>query len=107
MLMTPITHADCFVALARSGDPVRAAALCDTSPAALLSAVQRLETELDGLLFTRLPGALRLSRLGAAWLPLMERLSDAPEAKLPGHLHDPGPIPELAPTHDLAGAVAA
>lgn len=75
MLMTPITHADCFVALARSGDPAHAAALCGTSPAALLSAIQRLETELDGLLFTRLPGALRLSRLGAAWLPLMESLS--------------------------------
>lgn len=64
-----ITHAQCFVALAHVGTPVGAAAQCGVSVGALLRAIQRLEVAVGGLLFSRLPGPVRLSPLGEAWLP--------------------------------------
>lgn len=61
-----------FLAAARELNFTKAARTCNVSQPALTRAIQKLEGELGGPLFTRRPGAVELTQMGRSLLPRLE-----------------------------------
>jgi DNA-binding transcriptional LysR family regulator len=69
-----------FLALAQTLNFTRAAKACNVTQPALTKAIQRLEGELGGPLLYRERNLSRLTELGEAMLPLLERTAHAAES---------------------------
>lgn len=69
-----------FLATARLLNFTKAAEQCGVSQPALTRAIKKLEGELGGALFLRLPGNVELTRLGQALVPQFEEIEQRLEA---------------------------